>query len=348
MRDFVRAEPFTRRSLEISEKALGPWHPDTAKYSGQPGRCCTRRRAMPHGPSRFTSALLEITSRHVEAAAAALSERQQLAMNQMFRYRLDAFVQFLLARGGRDREAFAAVLGWKGATLVRQRAMRLAADEPELAPLFADLQRVARLWAALATGTPPLDQQDRWRERVATLEAEKERLEAELSRRSAAYRQATEKLTVDQLLKDLPADAALVDFLEFTKNLEFMKMDAAPAACPVEKGTLAGGLRGPAGPARADVRTGPRGPFERSDRHLAKDLRHVARRKSSGATAPAETLGTALGGPGGRQDGPRLARWRPGSPAARRTARKGARHVPHRGPPAGAHPRAAASAGPGE
>ena len=95
--------------------------------------------------------------------------------------------------------------------------MRLAAGDPEVAPLFAELQRVTRQWAALATGTPPPDQPDRWLERVAALGAEKERLEAELSRRSAAYGQATEKLTVDQLLECLPAAGSLVDFLEFVR-----------------------------------------------------------------------------------------------------------------------------------
>ena len=50
---------------------------------------------------------------------------------------------------------------------------------------------------------------------VARLSAEKERLEAELSARSAAYRQARRQITLEDLQQALPKDVVLVDILQY-------------------------------------------------------------------------------------------------------------------------------------
>jgi CHAT domain-containing protein len=50
---------------------------------------------------------------------------------------------------------------------------------------------------------------------VRALSEEKELLEAELSRESAAFRDAQAKITFDQLLNAVPSDSALVDYLEY-------------------------------------------------------------------------------------------------------------------------------------
>ena len=53
---YAEAEPLYKRSLAISEKALGPDHPDVGTVAQQPGRGCTGRRAATPRPSRSTSA----------------------------------------------------------------------------------------------------------------------------------------------------------------------------------------------------------------------------------------------------------------------------------------------------
>ena len=50
-----------------------------------------------------------------------------------------------------------------GLTIARQRAARVAADEPELKPIFADLQSVVRRWAAMSQSKPRAD--EAWQKR---------------------------------------------------------------------------------------------------------------------------------------------------------------------------------------
>jgi hypothetical protein len=97
--------------------------------------------------------------------------------------------------------------------LVRQRAARLAADAPELAPLFTELQSVVGRWSALVAAPPQAD--PRWNERLGELARRKEQLEAELSARSATFRVATANVQIEQLQNALPAGAALVDYFVY-------------------------------------------------------------------------------------------------------------------------------------
>jgi CHAT domain-containing protein len=156
------------------------------------------------------------TVRHLEAASVILSERQQLAMNQMLRFRLDYYVSLALNAGQRyQAKAARAALTWKGAILVRQRAMRLAAREPRVTKRFTQLQQITRQLASLSRATPEADQDD-WKQRITALTADKERLETELSRDSAAFRSALKVITPELIQASIPNNGVLIDFLQFT------------------------------------------------------------------------------------------------------------------------------------
>ena len=88
-------------------------------------------------------------------------------------------------------------------------------ESPELAPVFAELQRVATQLARQAWATPDPKQEAGWRERVTQLSEEEERLEAELSSRSTAYRQAKHQVTLEELQAALPRNVVLVNFFEY-------------------------------------------------------------------------------------------------------------------------------------
>ena len=156
-----------------------------------------------------------MTAEFLERSAVGLTEQQQLAHGQMLRYRLDSYLSLLSRLEERDEAGFRAALAWKGSTLVRQRAMRLLADKPEIAEKFAELQQVTRRWARLATAVPPPQQAQHFQEQIAALHAEKEELEAQLSRSSAAFRDANQQITLENLLSSLSPGTALVDFLEY-------------------------------------------------------------------------------------------------------------------------------------
>lgn len=109
------------------------------------------------------------------------------------------------------------MLRWKGATLVRQRAMRLAAKDPAIADRFRSLQLVSRRLDSLSR-TPPAGDFDNWKTKITDLTAEKEQLEAQLSRNRSVFQPSMEEITAQQIQAAIPRDAVLVDYLQFTRS----------------------------------------------------------------------------------------------------------------------------------
>jgi CHAT domain-containing protein len=119
------------------------------------------------------------------------------------------------ARPGEEAAAYESVLNWKGATLARQRAARLAADNPELAPLWAELQSVVSAWSTLVRNAAPDDPD--WTKLADELAARKASLEAELGRRSADLDTAA-PIDVETLQRALPDGAALIDYVAISSS----------------------------------------------------------------------------------------------------------------------------------
>ena len=128
----------------------------------------------------FASESLESTLSALKRTSVFQSERQQLAMNRMLRFRLDNYLSLAINEGERLRSRAAKqVLVWKGRTLVRQRAMRLAASDPAISDQFSQLQSVAGQLASLSRTRSNKDQHDR-KSRIRELTAAKEKLESQL------------------------------------------------------------------------------------------------------------------------------------------------------------------------
>ena len=218
MGDYVRAEPRHVETIKVLKQALGERHPlyavsltNLARLYGTIG---DHARAEP----LFRQAL-SIFRRSLESTSSIQSERQQLAMCQSLRHQLDGYVSLSANTGKYARNVFAQVLTWKGATLVRQRGMRLAADDPAAKELLTQLQRTATQLASLSRSVPRKDtEQAAWRTKLSELSHQKELLEAQLSAKSAAFRHVTQEITLDDLLAKLPRDAILVDYLEFNRS----------------------------------------------------------------------------------------------------------------------------------
>jgi CHAT domain-containing protein/tetratricopeptide (TPR) repeat protein len=214
--NFAEALQLCEGALAIWKELLGREHPN---YAVSLGKLAAIHQSM--GEDVRALALyheaLTLTLSHLDRTAATQTEHQQLAARRMLAYVLYDYLSCVLDAGAPAEEAFAAALSWKGGALLRQRAMRLAADDPQLADLFEEFQSVTWQWAAMIQATPPTEepQATNFRERRASLDAERERLELELSRRSADFSQAMQRPTPAELAACLPPDAALVDYLEF-------------------------------------------------------------------------------------------------------------------------------------
>ena len=218
MGDYARAEPLYVQSTETMKRTLGENHPDYAASLSNLAFLYVAMDRADEAESLYRQALA-ISRSSLEATATIQSERQQLAMGQSLRHQLDSYLSLGLNADQYAREIFAEVLLWKGSTLVRQRGMRLAGEDPAVLDLFAQLQRTATQLASLSRAVPGDEtQQQAWRARLTELTHDKERLEAQLSTKSAAFRAATKQVTFDDLLAALPQDAVLVDYLEFTRS----------------------------------------------------------------------------------------------------------------------------------
>ena len=212
--DYVRAQLLNQKAMEMRTRSLGENHPDCAASLSNLAAVYVTQGDYARAEPLYRQAVA-IMRRHLDATATVQSERQQLAMLQDMRGYLDLYLA-LAARSGFGVEAvYRETLTWKGVVFRRQRQARAAKETPELMAIFSQLQRVATQLSRLAWATPDPKQEAGWRERVAKLSAEKDRLEAELSARSAAYRQAKRQVTLDELQAALPQDSVLVDFLEY-------------------------------------------------------------------------------------------------------------------------------------
>ena len=214
MGDYASAEPFYHQALEIAGKALGEQHPVFAVSLNSLGRLYDATADYERAESFYRRAL-KLTRRHLTLTSAVQSERQQLAMAQMLRGRLDSYLSLCLRARRFSESAYREVLAWKGTVLNRQRQAKALADEPRLAPTFRELQRTAARLAHLMLVTPDPMGAESWRRQVAELLTEKERLEQKLSVASASYCQATKEVTLEDLRLALPAKSVLIDFLEY-------------------------------------------------------------------------------------------------------------------------------------
>jgi len=213
--DYSEAESLYNESLEIHRQVFGEMHPSTADISASFANYYLATGEVEKAEPLMRKAL-RISRKSLDDSAVALSERQQLAMNQMLRHRLDGYLSLALQNAQFQSTAVRETLLWKGATLVRQRAMHQANDNPQIADRFRELQQVTRQLASVSR-TVPEESIDGWRERIAELTAKKEAIEAQLSRESAAFRAETQEVTLGQVQAALPDGSILIDYLQFTR-----------------------------------------------------------------------------------------------------------------------------------
>ena len=208
-----QAESLYLRAIKIQRKASGGKHPDCA--------IMLNNLALLYGAmGKYVSAeslaadALESGMQLLEETSVVLSERQQLAMNQSLRLRLDNYLSLAIEEGETYRtKAAEYILTLKGATLVRQRGMRLAASEPAIKGKFEKLQKVVGRLATLSH-TPIKFQTDDWNSKIGELTIAKEKLEAEISEESKPFRIAMTAVTPELIQESVPEGTVLIDYLQ--------------------------------------------------------------------------------------------------------------------------------------
>ncbi len=217
LRDYGRAEPLYREALTIRQQVLGAEHPYTALSLNELGDLYVAlgddARAEP-----YYQQSLAITVKHLELTSVVQSERQQLGMAKQVRHHLDSYVAFVVRTHRSEGLAWEHVVAWKGAILARRRAQRAISDDPHVQGIFVELQSAASQLALLAFGAPDPDKTEVWRRQVAELSERKERLEADLARKSAGFQQAMAEPTAEAVRRALPEDTVLIDVLQYGQS----------------------------------------------------------------------------------------------------------------------------------
>jgi CHAT domain-containing protein/tetratricopeptide (TPR) repeat protein len=161
----------------------------------------------------------ELSRDNLDVAANSQSDQQQLAMTKSLRHRLDGCLAIAARTETYQESAYEQLLAWKGTVLARQQAVRSVTDQPELAPLFSDLQKVAAELAKVAFATPDPSAIRAWQGQIQALSERKEGIERQLAEKSATYRQARRRVMPAELSAALPAGYALVDCAEFSDRV---------------------------------------------------------------------------------------------------------------------------------
>jgi len=218
MGDYARAEPLYRQALEIWKKALGESHPDYATSLNNLAALyyVTGDNAR---ASQMLSEALEKSDSFVRDTSAAVGERQRLRFLAATSGTLDVYASVSLGDTPQSADIYRRVLAWKGAVEAGQAEDRLAWDQPELRPILAQLGQVRARLAQLAFTTPDDARRAAWRRQLDAVREQKEDLEADLTQRSAAFRQQqAQRLGPDELAAAIPNGIALVDLFVYNHH----------------------------------------------------------------------------------------------------------------------------------
>jgi CHAT domain-containing protein/Tfp pilus assembly protein PilF len=218
--EYAAARPLYEQALAIRKEVLGERHPDYAMcLTSLSGLLWEKSDAAAAAPPLMQA--LEITEANLDLAAAGQSERQQLAMAEALRANLDAYLSLSSLARISPRDAYRHLLGAKGAVFERQRRIRTQRrrhqDDSEAARRLEEYTQTVAQLSALALGAPDPKTPEESKARIEDLSQRKDKLEAELSRLDAGFResQALARRTPEQLQGAIPSDTALVDFLVY-------------------------------------------------------------------------------------------------------------------------------------
>jgi CHAT domain-containing protein len=214
----VRRNRWYQRSLAIWEQALGANHPNVATaLNNLAGLYWSQNQTEP-ALIRLARAL-DIEETNLAQNLVIGSEADKRAYLKTFsgstHVAISFHLQFAPTNPQAARLALTTILRRKGRvldtlsqSLIRLRQQLSPADQERLTRLSALRTQVAQI----AFNPNPTDQQ---RQQFQLLNTQAEQIEAELNRSSSAFAQTTQKVTLEAVQKAIPANAALVEFIQY-------------------------------------------------------------------------------------------------------------------------------------
>jgi CHAT domain-containing protein len=216
--DYAKELELQARVLEIAEKKVGPYHGLTLTSLANTARAYAAEGDMAHA-LKFQTLLDERGEVAVESDLTIGSERQKLSYLDSLSEDTDRSISFHVVLAPDDRRAAAlaalVLLQRKGRVLDavsdNMTALRRRAD-PEDQKLLDQFNAAASELAKLVLNGLQKRTPDEYQKQIASLEALKEKLEAEISARSAEFRAQSQPITLAAVQAAIPLSAALIEF----------------------------------------------------------------------------------------------------------------------------------------
>jgi CHAT domain-containing protein len=222
MGNYAAAEPLLQRSLAISEKALGPEHPDVA-FS-------LNNLALLYRSTGNYAAAEPLYKRSVTISGFT-SPKQAMQYLTITGYKMDVLASLVCIRLKEDkaarRQAFEVWLRRKGVMLEAQRRMQealLEVGDAQAVQVFEELSQTRSRFAQMTFAGPGKEGVDAYRKTLRELNDRREELDAKLSRLSGPYAEArkAKEVSASELAAALPPETALVDFA----RIDFVDFEA--------------------------------------------------------------------------------------------------------------------------
>ncbi|MGB7378739.1 MAG: CHAT domain-containing tetratricopeptide repeat protein, partial [Rivularia sp. (in: cyanobacteria)] len=221
--NYTKAEPLYLRSLAINEKALGREHPNVATNLNHLALLYWGKGDITR-TTDFLTRGLAVEEKNLHDIYAVGSEQRKQNYAQTFTGSTDIAVTLALDKSTKNptlaKLALTTVLRRKGRVLdamtdTVQILRAQLADNPETKKLFDDWLDVQRRLANLIYRGQGKQKFEIYRKQIKQLQAEKEKLEEQVSVRSAEFRKEIQPVELADIQAKIPADAAMVEIVQY-------------------------------------------------------------------------------------------------------------------------------------
>ncbi len=230
--EYDQAEPLHQRALALREKALGPEHSIVAFTLNSLAQVSIAKGNFQQALASLTRAS-SISEKNIAFNLAVGAERQKLAYLATLAKETSRVISLHTRFAPTDAEAgrlaLTTILRRKGRALDAMSdsiaALRRRAT-PEDQKLLDQVKETRAQLARLVLNGPQRLTPAEHQSRIQTLEAQREKLEDEISRRSASFRAQAQPVTLEAVQAALPARTALVEFAVYRPcNAKFTRVD---------------------------------------------------------------------------------------------------------------------------
>jgi CHAT domain-containing protein/Flp pilus assembly protein TadD len=219
--DYAKAGALHQRALDIREKTLGPEHPRLALTLHTLSALYAEKGDIAQAVA-FQSRAIGISERNIVYNLRTGSERQKLAYLATLSARMSQTISLHVryAPGDPTAASLAAstILQRKGRTLDAMSSSLAALRQrfnPQDQALLDRLNEVTAQLARLVVGGPKRTAPAEHQKQIRELEERKEKLEAEISRRSAEFRAQSQPITLVAVQAVIPTNAVLIEFASY-------------------------------------------------------------------------------------------------------------------------------------